>query len=490
VVDVALWRPEDVPHGPDGYALKPPTARDVAVAVRVLRRCLEEMAEEWTSFRARGSRFVISGIAQLKVFLHIPEFAGCLNDSFVFHPCKWIMDPDKAYPVLGLAVKSVGKNIGAEDFKELVEIAASASAVDFYANESAEHRAARIQSQLDFAANESPQHRKARVDALKATISRETLQKHAARIRNLDFKMKCPEKQAELKAKYQFTIGRRCQAIIDAMREKRFLKRSLETPHEQLERNLRRAKHWENWHASRRNRTDEQRAIERLHREAAWTERRPRQRVKKANQLTMTLDLMDGVTRAYHYKELTGHRCKGDIRGDPFGARLMAFYDAHPGTLEEDQKAFTANATAKLKANNYSSQKEYEERKRIEKWGPDHASLTRGEKLKMAYSAKRREKDEAAAAAEGVPEEPPKEKWLSQKLYRERKKKEDADRAAGLPVELAVTDPKLIARGQKIAAAWAKKRAAKAAGIVEESRHVAPQGGSSSSDPAARPEMG
>jgi hypothetical protein len=168
----------------------------------------------------------------------------------------------------------------------------------------------------------------------------------------------------------------------------------------------------------------------------------------------------------------------------------MAFYDENPGVFKEDQKAFTANATAKLKEKNYASQREYEEKKRIEKWGPDHANLTRGEKLKMANAAKRAQKEEAArvaaeaASAEGVPEEPPKDKWASQKLYRERKKKEAADRAAGLPVEPAVKDPKLIERGQKIAAAWARKRAAKEAGLAEEPRNVASRGASSSSSSA------
>ena len=329
------------------------------------------------------------------------------------------------------------------------------------------------------------------MDVLKATISRESEEKRAARIRNLDAKLKSPEKQAALKAKYRFTIGRRTREMVVARRMKRLLKRSLETPDELLQRALRRAKHWENWHASRKSRTPEQRAIERANRQVAWKERRPLQRARKADKLVANMADLDAITRAYHYKDLTGYRSKGDIRADPIGARLMAFYDENPDVFKEDQKAFTSSTTAKAKEKNYASQREYEERKRIEKWGPDHANLTRGEKLKRAYASNRAQKEEAArvaaeaAGAEGVPEEPPKDKWASQKLYRERKKKEAADRAAGLPVEPAVQDPKVIAKGQKIAAAWARKRAAKEAGLVEEPRNVASRGGSSSSSSAA-----
>ena len=325
---------------------------------------------------------------------------------------------------------------------------------------------------------------------LKATIAKESDDKCAARIRNLDAKLKSPEKQAALKAKYRFTIGRRTRDMMIAHRMKRFLKRALETPEELLQRAMRHAKHWENWHASRKSRTPEQRAIERSNRQASWKERRPRQRATKAGRLVANMADLDAITRAYHYKDLTGYRSKGDIREDPIGARLMAFYDANPDVFKEDQKAFTASVTAKAKDKNYSSQKEYEERKRMEKWGPDHADLTRGEKLKRAYASNRAQKEEAArvaaeaASAAGVPEEPPKDKWASQKLYRERKKKEAADLAAGRPVEPAVKDPKLIERGQKIAAAWARKRAAKEAGLVEEPRNVVSRGASSSSSSA------
>lgn len=471
VVDVPLWRPEDVPHGPDGYAFKAPTKRDIAVAIRALRRCLHELKKEWEAFCARRCFFVVSGGVQVKVIVHVPEMAAGLEGSCNFYPCKWIMNPGQAYSALARAVKAAGKDLGSDAFKTVVEIAASASA-------------------LDFAANESPEHRKARVDVLKATIAKESEDKRAARIRNLDAKLKSPESQAALKAKYHFTIGRRTRDMTIARRMKRFLKRSLETPEELLQRAMRHAKHLENWHASRKSRTPEQRAIERSNRQASWKERRPRQRATKADRLVANMADLDAVTRAYHYKDLTGYRNKGDIRADPIGARLMAFYDENPDIFKEDQKAFTASVTAKAKEKNYASQNEYEERKRIEKWGPDHANLTRGEKLKRAYASNRAQKEEAArvaaeaASATGVPEEPPKDKWASQKLYRERKKKEAADLAAGRPLEPAVKDPKLIERGQKIAAAWARKRAAKEAGLAEEPRNVVSRGASSSSSSA------
>jgi len=53
-VDVSLWRPEDVPHGPHGYAPKPPKKKDIAIAVKAPNRCLAELNEEWDAFHARG----------------------------------------------------------------------------------------------------------------------------------------------------------------------------------------------------------------------------------------------------------------------------------------------------------------------------------------------------------------------------------------------------------------------------------------------------
>ena len=153
VVDVPLWRPEDVPHGPDGYALKAPTVRDIAVAVRALRRCLQELKREWEAFCARRCFYVVSGRVQVKVIVHVHEMAAGLDGSCAFYPCKWIMNPGQAYPALARAVKAAGNDLGSETFERLLEIAASASAFDFYANE-------------------SPEHRKARVDVLKTTISK------------------------------------------------------------------------------------------------------------------------------------------------------------------------------------------------------------------------------------------------------------------------------------------------------------------------------
>ena len=503
-VDVSLWRPEDVPHGPDGYALKRPTKRDVAVAIKALRRCLEELKEEWSSFRARGCHFVVCGNAQLQTLLHVPEIASDLKDSYVFYPCKWIMRPKNAYPVVARAIEAAGKFMDLEEFITVVELAASASALDYYANETEEHRTARIQSRVDyyaneteehrtariqsqfiFAANESGEHRKARVDVLKATIARETAEKRALRVKNLDAKLKSFEKQAEIKAKYRFTISQRCWGTIMKLREQRFLKRSLESPTEQFDRQVRAAKHLENWKASWCNKTTEQRALEKTNRQVAWNERRSRMRVKKANALAMNLDIMTAITRGYHYKSLAGYKGKGDIRADPFGARLMSFYDTNPSKLEEDQKALRADAAAKLKALNYAAQRANDEKKRIAKWGPDHAKMTRGEKLKMAYEATRKKKEDAGAASEqevvdGSAVDYPKEKWHTQKLYRQRKPKEAADLAAGLPVEPFMMDPNLAARG--------RKRTAKDAGLVEEvSRQVAAKKTSSSSGYAARP---
>jgi hypothetical protein len=524
-VDVSLWRPEDVPHGSQGYALKPPTKKAIKIAVKALKRCLAELKEEWDAFRARGGRFVICGNVQLKTLMRIPEMVPYLKDSFVFYPCKWIMSPDMAYAAVARAVNAAGKFMDLAKFTTLIETAASASALDFYANESEEHRAARIQSQLDFyaneseehraariqsqldfyaneseehraarihshfvfAANESAEHRKARVDTLKATIARETGEKRALRIKNLNAKLKSPEKQAELKAKYRFTIGRRCRASIINLRERRFLKQSLESPEEQYDRRLRAVKHIENWKASRKGRTVEQRAIEKANRQAAWDARRGQMRAKKAAQLLMNLDIMNAVTRGYHYNSLNGHRKKCDICEDPFGAQLMAFYDAHPGTLEADKKAYTADCTAKLKAANYAAQKAYEEKKKVEKWGPDHAKISRGDKLKMAYAANKKSVAESPAAEQTAVEEP-KEKWHTQKKYRERKKEEAKAIAEGLPLEGFAIDPALAARGKKIAEAWAKKRAAKEAGLVEDAtRKVSSRKSSSSASSGARP---
>jgi len=75
-VDVSLWRPEDIPHGPHGYALKPPKKKDIAIAVKVLKRCLAELKEEWDAFRARGCLFVVCGNAQLKTLTRMPEMAA------------------------------------------------------------------------------------------------------------------------------------------------------------------------------------------------------------------------------------------------------------------------------------------------------------------------------------------------------------------------------------------------------------------------------
>ena len=485
-VDVSLWRPEDVPHGRQGYALKPPTKKDIKIAVKALKRSLAELKEEWDAFRARGGLFVVCGIAQLKTLTHVPEMVPYLKDAFVFHPCKWIMGPAMAYSAVVRAVNAAGKCVVLAEFTKAIEIAASASALDFYANESEEHRAARIQSALDFAANESAEHRKARVDTLKSTIACETAEKRSLRIKNLNAKLKSPEKQAELKAKYRFTIGSRCRATIMNLRERRFLKRSLESPEEQYDRRLRAVKHIENWKAARKIRTDEQRAIEKANRKAAWNERRGQMRAKKAAQLLMNLDIMDAVTRAYHYQNLKGHKKKCDIREDPFGAQLMAFYDAHPGTLEKDKKAYTADCTAKLKAGNYASQKAFEEKKRVEKWGPDHAKMTRGDKLKMAFAANKKKVAESPAAEETAVEEP-KEKWPTQKKYRERKKEEAKAIAEGLPLEGFAIDPMLAARGKKIAEAWAKKRTAKEAGLVEDATMTGTSSSSASS--GARPPL-
>jgi hypothetical protein len=486
-VDVSLWRPEDVPHGSQGYALKPPTKKAIKIAVKALKRCLAELKEEWDAFRARGGRFVICGNVQLKTLMRIPEMVPYLKDSFVFYPCKWIMSPDMAYAAVARAVNAAGKFMDLAKFTTLIETAASASALDFYANESEEHRAARIHSHFVFAANESAEHRKARVDTLKATIARETGEKRALRIKNLNAKLKSPEKQAELKAKYRFTIGRRCRASIINLRERRFLKQSLESPEEQYDRRLRAVKHIENWKASRKGRTVEQRAIEKANRQAAWDARRGQMRAKKAAQLLMNLDIMNAVTRGYHYNSLNGHRKKCDICEDPFGAQLMAFYDAHPGTLEADKKAYTADCTAKLKAANYAAQKAYEEKKKVEKWGPDHAKISRGDKLKMAYAANKKSVAESPAAEQTAVEEP-KEKWHTQKKYRERKKEEAKAIAEGLPLEGFAIDPALAARGKKIAEAWAKKRAAKEAGLVEDAtRKVSSRKSSSSASSGARP---
>ena len=523
-VDVSLWRPEDVPHGRQGYALKPPTKKDIKIAVKALKRSLAELEEEWDAFRARGGLFVVCGIAQLKTLTHVPEMVPYLKDAFVFYACKWIMGPAMAYSAVVRAVNAAGKRMVLAEFTKAIEIAASASALDFYANESEEHRAARIQSQLDFyaneseehraariqsaldfyaneseehraariqsaldfAANESAEHRKARVDTLKSTIACETAEKRSLRIKNLNAKLKSPEKQAELKAKYRFTIGSRCRATIMNLRERRFLKRSLESPEEQYDRRLRAVKHIENWKAARKIRTDEQRAIEKANRKAAWNERRGQMRAKKAAQLLMNLDIMDAVTRAYHYQNLKGHKKKCDIREDPFGAQLMAFYDAHPGTLEKDKKAYTADCTAKLKAGNYASQKAFEEKKRVEKWGPDHAKMTRGDKLKMAFAANKKKVAESPAAEETAVEEP-KEKWPTQKKYRERKKEEAKAIAEGLPLEGFAIDPMLAARGKKIAEAWAKKRTAKEAGLVEDATMTGTSSSSASS--GARPPL-
>ena len=422
--------------------------------------------------------------------MRVPEMVPYLKDAFVFHPCKWIMGPAMAYSAVVRAVNAAGKRMVLAEFTKAIEIAASASALDFYANESEEHRAARIQSAiqsaLDFAANESAEHRKARVDTLKSTIACETAEKRSLRIKNLNAKLKSPEKQAELKAKYRFTIGSRCRATIMNLRERRFLKRSLESPEEQYDRRLRAVKHIENWKAARKIRTDEQRAIEKANRKAAWNERRGQMRAKKAAQLLMNLDIMDAVTRAYHYQNLKGHKKKCDIREDPFGAQLMAFYDAHPGTLEKDKKAYTADCTAKLKAGNYASQKAFDEKKRVEKWGPDHAKMTHGDKMKMAFAAKKKKVAESPAAEETAVEEP-KEKWPTQKKYRERKKEEPKAIAEGLPLEGFAIDPMLAARGKKIAEAWAKKRTAKEAGLVEDATMTGTSSSSASS--GARPPL-
>ena len=522
-VDVPLWHYDDVPHNKQGYAKKKPSKNDVKIATKALKRCLLELADAWKQFRDGGREFVVAGISQLRPLEKIPEFKGKLKDSFTFYPTKWILKPEAAFCAVERAVAAAGGELSFQCFKTLVEDAASMSARDFYANETEEHRAARIQNQLDFYANETPEHRAARIQSqlhfyaneteehraariqnqldfyanetpehraariqshldfaanesplhrqdrvakLKQTIEREEGEKRARRLHNLDASRKTLQRQAEIKAKYRFTIGARSRATIEVLRRRRFERRALETPEQQFQRHERKLEHIKNWKAARMKRTPEERQQESANRRAAWQERRPVQRAKKCQELLERFDAMDGCERGYHYDRLLGIHGSA-LPADPFGKVLLEFYDANPGKLDEDAKTWRANATAKLQQGGYRSQKAYEERCRAEKWGANHASMSRGEKLKLAYAKTREKKEEAAKEEEatrlaaGLEATQPKEKWASQRLYRERKK---AERQAIARGEEVVQEPsKFAARGEKIREVWARKREEKAA---------------------------
>lgn len=471
-VDVALWHHDDVPHGPHGYAKKRPSVKDVKIATEALRRCLGDLSQAWQQFLSARRRFVATGDSQLRPLEAIPEIKALLSDAFTFYPNIWILKPAFSFRAVELAVVAAGKELLFDTFQRLVEDAASMSRLDFYANETAEHRAARIQSQLEFAANEAPEHRRERVSKLKATIAKEDGEKRARRLQNLDAAMKTPERRAELKAKYRITIGMRSRATIEAMRRKRIEFRAAETPLEQFQRRERKLAHIRNWKAARAKKSLEARQQESANRRAAWQKRRPTQRAKKCQQLLGRFADMDACDRGYHYNRLHGIYDEVALREDPFGKVLLAFYDANPGKLEADERAWKANAVKKLQEKNYKSQHAYEERLREEKWGPNHASLSRGDKLKLAYAKNREQKAEEAAAAEaariaaGLEPAPQKEKYASQRIYRERKRAECEALARGEEVQEV---SKFAERGQKISAAWAAKRAAKAAASASSS---------------------
>jgi len=449
-VDVPLWHHDDVPHSRSGYAKRSPSSDDVWTAIAALRRCFRELSPQCEAFFADGRRFVATGSAQLKVLKAFPEIQDRLKESFTFYPSVWIMKPLDAFPPVERAVAAAGNRLTLCAFQTLVEDAASASAST---------------SRLDFYANETEEHRRARIANIKLAIAQEEGEKRARRLRNLDQSLKTPERQAEIKAKYRFTIGTRTRARILALRQKRLQLRALETAEQQFERHERHLAHIRNVKAAHASRTPEQKALTSMKRRAIWVWLRPKLRAKRCQKLVAGFDAMDACTRGYHYDRLLHIKGAEDVKKDPFGKVLVAFYDSHPGQLEEDAKQWRANAVMKLKEKGYRSQKAYEEKQRVEKWGAGHATMTRGEKLKIAYAKTRdvkereaKEAEDARVAAGGEPT-PPKEKWRTQRLYRERKAQERAARARG--EEVAAPEGPFAERGKKIAAAWAKKRAAK-----------------------------
>lgn len=478
-VDVPLWHHDDVPHSRSGYAMRAPSSRDVWTAVAALRRCFQELSPEWEAFLASDRRFVAAGLSQLKPLEAFPEIRVRLKESFTFHPSKWITKPLGAFPAVERAVAAAGNSLALCAFQTLVEVSASMSA---------------LESALDFYANETEEHRRARIAKIKLAIEQEEGEKRARRLQNLDASLKTPERQAEIKAKYRFTVGARTRATILALRQKRFQLQALETAEQQFERRERHLAHIRNVRAAHERRTPEQKAQTSAKRRATWRTLRPILRARKCQKLVAGFAAMDACTRGYHYDRLLRIKGADAVRKDPFGEVLMAFYDSHPGQLETDAKQWKADATRKLKEKGYRSQKAYQERGRVKKWGAEHATMTRGEKLKIAYAKNRevkereaKEAEDARVAAGGEPT-PPKEKWRTQRLYRERKAQERAARARG--EEVAALEGPLAERGKKIAAAWAKKRAAKelekeAAKAAAAEKRASTGSASASSAPAA-----
>lgn len=472
-VEVSFMHQSDVPHGANGYALKQQTAEERKVCIEALTDSLEVLGKEWKAFVRRGQTFVTGGFDQKKVVDGVELLSGEAADrSFVFYPCKWLARPDHAFPAVERAIKNAGLTpMTADAFRVLVEDAASLSKIHYYANETDEHMAARIQklrdryanetpeqreariqsireyyanetdekmaariqanfdrfanesaetkeariqklrdrytnespeqrdarmkSFRDFVAKELPEHRAARVKVLKATIARESEEVRKKRLRNLNMKFKPPQRVKEIRAKYFNSIQNRTKAKIQELRRSRLLRRQNETPAEALIRTQRRDRHLANWKASMAQRTPEQKVANSNNKKAAWVQRRPLQRAKKCLQLIADFHLLSAEQRSYHYKKFGGRQ---EALGDAFGAHLMDFYDRFPGQLERDAKADADQAAVKVKAKGFSCQKAYDERKRIELYGPNHANMSRAAKLEFTKNKKARPAEGASSS--------------------------------------------------------------------------------------------